>query len=255
MKFHFRLGSTVALVGLFACGSSDDAGPANDGRSPDASQGDSSPQDDSDSPVDGQAAAESGPTDGEVPDARPTADGSTGPDGGSPGEAGACSPPTTYGGGESAVVATSVTAKIVDETGAPVAGQPVYICGIDICSDPGMTQADGSVTITTTLTEKGPAFKVGDTVNYSEIAIPLAAGATDFTKGGTAVLTIGALASKTGAALTPGTTATSGDVSIASPRVRPSSSTSWFTRPPARKSFARRGSLSTTTVPCSPPRA
>ena len=33
----------------------------------------------------------------------------------------------------------AVTAKIVDETGAPVVGQPLYICGIDICSNPEMT--------------------------------------------------------------------------------------------------------------------
>jgi hypothetical protein len=72
----------------------------------------------------------------------------------------------------------------------------------------------GAVTISTSLSEKKPAFKVGDALNYSEIAIPLTQATTDFTQGGTAVITVGALSSKPGAALTPGASATSGDVTI-----------------------------------------
>jgi hypothetical protein len=124
-----------------------------------------------------------------------------------------------YGGGETAVTGSKqVTAKIVDETGAPIAaGQPVYICGIDICSNPAMSQAGGAVTISTTLSMKKPAFKVGDTINYAEIAIPLTTPTMDFTMGGTAVINTAKLSGKPGATLTPGAAAVSGDVTVSIP--------------------------------------
>lgn len=129
-----------------------------------------------------------------------------------------CPAGMTYGGGEMSVTGTkTVTAKIVDETGAPVSGQPTYICGLNICSDPGMTQSNGSASITTNLTETKPAFKVGDTINYTEIAIPLTTATTDLTMGGTVVINVGKLSNKPGAALTPGMDATSGDVTISVP--------------------------------------
>jgi hypothetical protein len=112
----------------------------------------------------------------------------------------------------------SVTARIVDETGAPVAaGQPVYICGLDICSDPGKVGTNGMVTISTTLSMKKAAFKVGDTLSYAEVAIPLTMGTTDFTMGGTKVINTANFTGKPGAALTPGTSATSGDVTLSIP--------------------------------------
>ncbi len=123
-----------------------------------------------------------------------------------------------YGGGEKLVSGTrSVKAKIVDETGAPVGGQPLFICGIDICSDPATTQADGTASITTSLSMRKAAFKFGDTLNYAELAIPLTMPTTDFTSGGTAVLVTGKLAGKPGATLTPGGDATSGDVTLSIP--------------------------------------
>jgi hypothetical protein len=128
-----------------------------------------------------------------------------------------CPPSMTYGGGEATISGTTATAKIVDETGAPVPSQPVYICGINICSDPGMTSATGSVTISSDLMMKKPAFKFGDALNYAELAIPLAVGTTDFTMGGTAVLATGKLSDKPGATLTPGADATSGDVTVSVP--------------------------------------
>lgn len=129
-----------------------------------------------------------------------------------------CPPSMKYGGGEVSVTGQkSVKAKIVDETGAPVVGQPIFICGTDICSMPGTTGANGSASISTSLTEKKPAFKFGDTVSYAELAIPLTVPMTDFTQGGTMVLATGKLAGKPGAALTPGTDATSGDVTVSVP--------------------------------------
>jgi len=130
----------------------------------------------------------------------------------------ACVPSMKYGGGEMTVsTGYTVKAKVVDETGAVVPSQPIYICGIDICSDPSKTGADGSAAITTALPMKKAAFKYGDTVAYAEFAIPLTTMANDFTLGGTAVIGTGKLSDKTGAALTPGTSATSGDVTIAVP--------------------------------------
>jgi hypothetical protein len=129
-----------------------------------------------------------------------------------------CPPGMTYGGGEITKPGGSVTAKIVDETGAALpAGQPVYICGINLCSPAGMTNAMGSVQISTTLMLTKPAFKVGDAINYAEIAIPLTAATTDLTAGGTKVINTAKLADAPGVALTPGMSATSGDVTLAIP--------------------------------------
>lgn len=111
-----------------------------------------------------------------------------------------------------AVAGGSVTAKIVDEAGAPVANQPVYICGTDLCTNPQMTAMDGSVSISTTIMMKNPAFKFGDATTYAELAIPMAMATANFPK-----LTTAKLSDKPGAPLTPGTTATSGEVSISIP--------------------------------------
>jgi hypothetical protein len=139
--------------------------------------------------------------------------------GGTGGTAMTCPPAMKYGGGETPVVGTkTVTAKVVDETGAPVtAGQPVYICGIDKCSPATQTAADGTVTISTTDTMTKPAFKVGDATSYAEIAIPLTGPTLDLTAGGTKVISTAKLADAAGVALTPGSSATSGDVTLAIP--------------------------------------
>src|SRR5450432_3402742 len=125
------------------------------------------------------------------------------------GGAASCAPRASYGGGETSMAGATVTASIVDETGAPVAGQP-----IDICSAPAVTDSAGHVSIHTTLTMKKPAFKFGDGVSYAELSVPLTAATTDFTAGGK-VLALGKLAGKPGAPLTPGSSVTSGDVTIA----------------------------------------
>ena len=132
------------------------------------------------------------------------------------GGAASCAPRASYGGGETSMAGASVTASIVDETGAPVVGQPTYICGLDICSAPAATDSAGHVSIHTTLTMKKPAFKYGDGVSYAELSVPLTAVTTDFTAGGK-VLALGKLAGKPGAPLVPGSSATSGDVTIAVP--------------------------------------
>jgi len=135
---------------------------------------------------------------------------------GGAGGAASCAPRASYGGGETSMAGASVTATIVDETGAPVVGQPTYICGLDISSAPAITDSAGHVSISTTLTMKKPAFKYGDGVSYAELSIPLTAATTDFTAGGK-VLALGKLAGKPGALLAPGSSATSGDVTIVVP--------------------------------------
>jgi hypothetical protein len=153
-----------------------------------------------------------------TPSAAPDAGSDAGTDAGN-GDAGSdaggsCSPPMVYGGGEASAVGGMVTALIVDETGAPVPGQPAYICGLDLCSPPAMTSAGGTVTLTTSLSMKKPAFKYGDAVSYAEFAIPLTAASTDFTQSGTGKLACAKLAGKPGAALTPGGSAVSGEVTV-----------------------------------------
>jgi hypothetical protein len=122
-----------------------------------------------------------------------------------------------YGGNQPTLGSTAAMAKIVDETGAPVAGQPVFICGINVCSNPTQTSATGAVAITSNTSMKKPAFKFGDAVSYAELAIPLTGATTDFDTLGTGLLATGKLSNKPGAALTPGADAVSGDVTISIP--------------------------------------
>lgn len=106
----------------------------------------------------------------------------------------------------------SVMAKIVDETGAPVPNQPIFICGTDLCSPAATTGADGTASISTSTTMKNRAFKFGDSLAYAELSIPLKLAASTFM-----TLATGKLSDKPGADLQPGTDATSGDVTISIP--------------------------------------
>jgi hypothetical protein len=128
-----------------------------------------------------------------------------------------CPPAMKYGGGEQTVNGTAAMATIVDETGTPVGGQPVYICGLNECTNPGTTGANGAVSISTTYSLQKPAFKFGDALDYAELAIPLPAGMTDFDTVGTGELATGKLAGKPGATLAPGADAVSGDVTVSLP--------------------------------------
>lgn len=104
-----------------------------------------------------------------------------------------------------------MTATVVDQNGAPVANQPVYICGTDLCSPASATGADGKVTISTTQMMKKPALKFGDAVSYSEFALPLTMATTDLGTIGTVKLPA------SGVAFTPGADATSGMVKVSVP--------------------------------------
>lgn len=122
-----------------------------------------------------------------------------------------CSSGGSYGGGEAGGQGGSVAATIVDQTGAAVSNQQTYICGLDICSNPQLTNSNGSVNYSTTLNMIKPAFKFGDTINYAEFAIPLTPNST--TNFGT-IQTGKFPALGSGSTLTPGTVAVSGDVTV-----------------------------------------
>jgi hypothetical protein len=130
---------------------------------------------------------------------------------GSGGSAMVC-PGMGFGGTETPVAGGSVTATIIDEKGMPVADQPVFICGTDICSPPGKTDATGHVTISTSLMMKKPAFKFGDAVLYAELAIPLTTPMITFPTVGTGKLPA------TGAAFAAGGDAISGGVTVSVPK-------------------------------------
>jgi hypothetical protein len=124
-----------------------------------------------------------------------------------------CPPSVTYGGNGETLAGSAATATIVDETGTPVAaGQPLFLCGLNVCSPPGMTGTNGSAAITTNLSLMKPAFKYGDALNYAEFAIPITGATASFNTIATAKLT-----GKPGAALTAGASAVSGDVTISLP--------------------------------------
>jgi hypothetical protein len=142
--------------------------------------------------------------------------GSAGAAGTSP-DAGACGPRNTQQAPVWMATSPSAMATIVDETGAPVAGQPAYITGINISSAPATTSATGAVSILTALTFTDPVFKYGDGINYAQLTVMAANGTNDYTVGGTMTLVTGKLSDKPAVALTPGTTAISGDVAVTVP--------------------------------------
>jgi len=116
-----------------------------------------------------------------------------------------------FGGSETAVPGGSVTAKIVDTGGAAVASQPIYICGIDLCSPPATTDASGNANLTTNLMMKIPAFKFGDAVNYAEFSVRLSMASTDL-----GTLTTAKFPA-TGATMTAGADASNGGVTLSVP--------------------------------------
>src|SRR5450432_704778 len=122
-----------------------------------------------------------------------------------------CSSDGPYGGGEAVGQGGTVTATIVDQSGAAVSNQPTFICGLNVCSSPHQTDSSGSVSYNTTLNMTKPAFKFGDTISYAEFAIPLTPGST--TSFGT-IQTGKFPVLGSGSTLTPGTDAVSGDVTV-----------------------------------------
>jgi hypothetical protein len=104
-----------------------------------------------------------------------------------------------------------VTVNLVDLDGAPAAGVEVYVCGIDLCTDPKKTDANGSAALDATgLPMKKAAFKFGDGWQWGKFAQPLDPSQKDFNFDHAVAPKLPA----DGAVLAAGKTATSGGASI-----------------------------------------
>jgi hypothetical protein len=104
-----------------------------------------------------------------------------------------------------------VTVNLVDLDGKAAAGVEVFVCGIDLCTNPKTTDASGGAVLDATgLPMKKAAFKLGDGWQWGKFAAPLEAGKADFTFANAVAPAL----PKTGAALAAGTPATSGGATI-----------------------------------------
>ncbi|MBK8258951.1 MAG: hypothetical protein IPK82_40610 [Polyangiaceae bacterium] len=85
-----------------------------------------------------------------------------------------------YEGNEADVNIGKVSASVIDQNGDPAAQTAAQVCGTDICIAE-TTGDNGSVTVLVNQTLKKPAFKYGDGIVYSKLAILLEAGDFEFT--------------------------------------------------------------------------
>jgi hypothetical protein len=198
------IGAAWVLAGCGSSGDAADAGSAavGDGAAPiDAAtsgldafaQADGSLPGDASSPPD---AADAASADG--PEWTP------GPDGGCP------SPGPPFGGGEPTVNGGLVSATVVNLTGAPLSGFPAEICGLDVCPSPRSTNSSGAVTIDARgFSMRKPVLGYGDAQHWPLLLVPVPAGPMiDLGRLVTAALP------SSGAPLTPGGDAVSGDVTV-----------------------------------------
>lgn len=118
-----------------------------------------------------------------------------------------------------------LTAKIVDETGAPAANVPVFVCGFGACSKPATTSAQGEVCtldkasgvcapgISPGLEITRPALKYGLGIEHVKLAQLLPEGAAEHSIG--EVTTFGLPDLAQGVELSAGASATSNGVTLA----------------------------------------
>jgi hypothetical protein len=111
------------------------------------------------------------------------------------------------------------SATVTDATGSPLADVTAQVCGTNLCLN-GTTNARGRVTIDMAPDAGGllakAAFKYGGGIDYVKFALPLAkSGTIDVDLGNEVTVAFDPPAN--GVALTPGTTATSHDVSLELP--------------------------------------
>jgi len=115
---------------------------------------------------------------------------SAGPsDGGGPSDTGiaaeaapACTPTSSCdpaSGGEQCV--TTVDATLVDPSGKPVAGVPVFTCGTNLCTEPHPTAADGHARVAACLDFAAPALKIFDDPAWVPFATLLEGAGPSFT--------------------------------------------------------------------------
>jgi len=148
--------------------------------------------------------------------------GGTGPGGGSGGELGCPKGPGFAPTGAPQLI-NHVTARLLDESGAPAAQVPVLVCGFGACSKPGTTSAQGELCTldkATGLCSPGmqpgleitrPALKYGLGIEHVKFAQLLPPG-SEHAVGDVTAFRLPEVAQ--GAALVPGSTATSNGVSV-----------------------------------------
>jgi hypothetical protein len=69
----------------------------------------------------------------------------------------------------------SLTARLVDPSGAPATDAPVSVCGFDLCLV-GQVDSDGTARVVNAPSGpplRGPALKIGDGLAFAELAFPL----------------------------------------------------------------------------------
>jgi len=72
----------------------------------------------------------------------------------------------------------SADVTIHDEADMPVAGQPTFVCGIDVCPFTGKTDATGHSAYSGAKSLIRPAFKFGDALTYARFGVPLTMAST-----------------------------------------------------------------------------
>jgi hypothetical protein len=115
-----------------------------------------------------------------------------------------------YGGGEKAHMVEYADVDVVDGNEQILTDYFVTLCGLDICEN-GKTDKAGHARIERYGNMKKPAIKLGDGCVHVKMAIPAPESAQDITFSQPVYLPE---LPKDGATLTPGQTATSGDVSV-----------------------------------------
>lgn len=103
-----------------------------------------------------------------------------------------------------------VSVVLHDLDGAPIVGEPTFVCGAYVCGSPDKTVDDGSASPSLDIPAIKPALKVGDAVKYPELAILM-----DHPENGMnfPVITLPAFPSD-GVELVPGSTVTSNGVAL-----------------------------------------
>jgi hypothetical protein len=74
-------------------------------------------------------------------------------------------------------------ATLVDPTGSPVVGIPVFLCGTNLCTAPQSTRSDGSVEVAACLPFASPALKVFPDPQWVPFAALLRGGGPGYTLG------------------------------------------------------------------------
>ncbi len=103
-----------------------------------------------------------------------------------------------------------VSVTLHDPSGAPIVGQPTYVCGAYVCGSPSWTDSDGSGGPSLDTPAIKPALKFGDAVTYPELAILIDAPQKGMKF---PVITLPPFPSE-GAPLVPGMTSTSNGVAV-----------------------------------------